>query len=61
MDPAESEDTKFIKDKGLHCYNVMSFNLKNARATYQQLVNQIFTKHIGNNMKVYVDDILVKS
>ena len=39
----------------------MPFGLKNAGATYQRLVNQIFNKQIGRNMEVYVDDMLVKS
>ena len=39
----------------------MLFGLKNARATYQRLVNKMFNKQIGRNMEVYVDDILVKS
>ena len=39
----------------------MPFGLKNARATYQRLVNQMFSKQIGRNMEVYVDDMLVKS
>ena len=39
----------------------MPFELKNARATYQRLVNKMFNKQIGRNMEVYVDDMLVKS
>jgi len=39
----------------------MSFGLKNARATYQRLVNHIFHPQIGRNVEVYVDDMLVKS
>ena len=39
----------------------MPFGLKNAGATYQRLVNQMFGKHIGRNMEVYVNDMLVKS
>ena len=39
----------------------MPFGLKNAGATYQRLVNQMFNKQIGRNMEVYVDDMLVKS
>ena len=39
----------------------MSFKLKNIGATYQRLVNQMFSKQIGRNMEVYVDDMLVKS
>ena len=39
----------------------MSFGLKNARATYQRLMNKMFTHQIGRNVQVYVDDMLVKS
>ena len=39
----------------------MPFGLKNAGATYQRLVNKIFSKQIGRNMEVYVDNMLVKS
>ena len=39
----------------------MPFKLKNAEATYQRLVNKIFSEQIGRNMDVYVDDMLIKS
>ena len=39
----------------------MPFGLKNAGATYQRLVNQMFQKQIGTTMEVYIDDMLVKS
>ena len=39
----------------------MSFSLKNAGATYQRLVNHMFSKQIGRNMEVYMDDMLLKS
>ena len=39
----------------------MPFELKNAGATYQRLVNRMFNKQIGRNMEVYVDDMLIKS
>ena len=42
-------------------YRVMPFGLKNAGATYQSLVNQMFQKQIGTTMEVYIDDMLVKS
>ena len=45
----------------MYCYQVMAFGLKNARATYQRLVNRMFQKHIGASMEVYIDDVLVKS
>ena len=39
----------------------MSFGLKNTRATYQRLVNHMFRLQIGQNVEVYMDDMLVKS
>ena len=39
----------------------MSFGLKNARVTYQRLVNRMFKDLIGKSMEVYMDDMLVKS
>ena len=38
----------------------MPFGLKNAGVTYQRLVNHMFNKQIGQNMEVYVDDMLFK-
>ena len=40
---------------------MMSFELKNAGATYQRLMNKMFTHQLGRNVQVYVDDMLVKS
>ena len=57
----DQEKTAFITSQGLYCYKVMPFGLKNARDTYQRLVNKMFSKQIGKNMEVYVDDMLVKS
>jgi hypothetical protein len=36
MDDADQEKTSFITSKGLFCYKVMPFGLKNAGATYQR-------------------------
>ncbi|KAL0295510.1 UNVERIFIED_CONTAM: Retrovirus-related Pol polyprotein from transposon opus [Sesamum angustifolium] len=39
----------------------MAFGLKNAGATYQRLVNNMFREQIGRDMEVYIDDMMVKS
>ena len=39
----------------------MSFRLKNTRATYQRLMNKMFTHQIRRNIQVYLDNVLVKS
>ncbi|XP_024163785.1 uncharacterized protein LOC112170691 [Rosa chinensis] len=61
MNPADEEHTTFTTDKGLYCYQVMPFGLKNAGATYQRLVNSMFEEVIDTIMEVYVDDMQVKS
>ena len=61
MDEIDQEKTSFITSKGLICYKVMPFGLKNLEATYQRLVNHMFRPQIGRNVEVYMDDMLVKS
>jgi hypothetical protein len=61
MEEVDQEKTAFIIDRGLYCYTMMPFGLKNAGATYQRLVNRMFRNQIGRNVEVYVDDMLVKS
>ncbi|GJT60159.1 reverse transcriptase domain-containing protein [Tanacetum coccineum] len=39
----------------------MPFGMRNARATYQRLVDKAFHKQIGRNLEVYVDDLVIKS
>ena len=61
MNEDDQERTSFVTSQGLFCYKVMLFGLKNAGATYQRLMNKMFTYQIGRNVQVYVDDMLVKS
>ncbi|GKA15946.1 reverse transcriptase domain-containing protein [Tanacetum coccineum] len=39
----------------------MPFGLRNAGATYQRLVDNAFHGQISRNLKVYVDDLVIKS
>ena len=61
MHPPNVEKTSFVTERGLYCYKVMPFGLKNAGATYPTLVNKIFKELIGKTMEVYIDDMFVKS
>ena len=61
MKEEDQEKTSFVTSQGLFCYKVMPFELKNAGATYQRLMNEMFTHQLGRNVQVYVDDMLVKS
>ncbi|KAL0355584.1 UNVERIFIED_CONTAM: Retrovirus-related Pol polyprotein from transposon [Sesamum radiatum] len=59
--PEDHKRVSFITSDGTFCYVAMPFGLKNAGATYQRLVDKIFRPQLGENMVVYVDDMLVKS
>ena len=61
MDKDDQEKTSFITSKGLFCYRVMPFRLKNIGATYQWLINKMFHNQIGRNLEVYIEDMLVKT
>nr|GEU60390.1 reverse transcriptase domain-containing protein [Tanacetum cinerariifolium] len=47
--------------QGIFRYTKMPFGLRNAGATYQRLVDKAFHKQIGRNLKVDVDDLVIKS
>ena len=61
MEEADQEKTSFVTSQGLLCYKVMLFGLKNARTTYQRLMNKMFAHKIGRNVQVYIVNMLVKS
>ena len=42
-------------------YKVMSFGLKNAGSTYQRMMTRMFKLQLGKSIKIYVDDMVVKS
>lgn len=39
----------------------MSFRLKNGWETYQRMLNKFFGEEIGETLKVYMDDMIMKS
>lgn len=57
----DQENTTFINNRGLYCYKVLPFGLKNIGPIYWRLVNTIFVRQIGHTMKVYIYDKLMKS
>ncbi|GJY03263.1 reverse transcriptase domain-containing protein [Tanacetum coccineum] len=57
----DEEKTAFHTSQGVYRYTKMIFGLKNARVTYQRLVDKAFKKQFGRNLKLYVDDLVIKS
>ena len=61
MTLSDQEKIAFITPRGSYCYRVMSFDLKNAGATYQRMITTMFGHLIRKTVEVYIDDMLVKS
>ncbi|GKA73831.1 reverse transcriptase domain-containing protein [Tanacetum coccineum] len=61
MVESDEEKKAFHTRHGVYCYTKMPFGLKNAGATYQQLVDKAFDNQVGRNIEVYVDDLVIKS
>jgi len=61
MAVSDMHKTAFITDDANYFYRVMPFGLKNARATYQRLMNKVFSHLMGQCVDVYVHDMVVKS
>lgn len=60
MAPRDEELTAFRTPKGIYCYKVMPFGLKNAGSTYQRAMQTIFDYMLHRNVECYVDDLVVK-
>ena len=61
MAPRDEKLTAFRTPKGIYCYKVMPFGLKNVGATYQRAMQRIFDDMFHKNVECYMDDLVVKS
>nr|GFC20054.1 reverse transcriptase domain-containing protein [Tanacetum cinerariifolium] len=61
MAKADEEKTAFHTSQGVYCYTKMPFGLKNDGATYHRLVGKAFDSQVGQNIEVYVDDLVINS
>ena len=57
----DQERITFVTPIGNYHYKVMPFGLKNAGATYQRMMTRMFELHLGKNIEIYMDDMVVKS
>ncbi|XP_020410515.1 uncharacterized protein LOC109946596 [Prunus persica] len=61
MSPEDEILIAFRTPKGIYCYKVMPFGLKNAGATYQRAMQKIFGDMLHKNVECYIDDLVIKS
>ena len=57
----DQEKTAFVTLIGNYHYKVMHFNLKNVGSTYQRMMTRMFESQLDKSIKVYIDNIVVKS
>ena len=57
----DQEKTAFVTPIGNYHYKVMSFGLKNAESTYQRMMTRMFESQLEKNIKIYINDMVVKS
>ena len=57
MHPPDEDKTAFTTCRGIYYYRVILLRLKNARATFQRMVNKVFKDLFGDTMEVYMDDV----
>lgn len=61
MDDRDAPKTAFSTPYGHYQFQRMPFGLKNAPATFQRLMDQVLTGLQGNELFVYLDDIVLYS
>ena len=59
--PEDMEKTTFVTQWGTYCSKVMPLGLKNAGATYQRAMVDLFHNMIHHEIEVYVDDMIARS
>src|ERR1043165_4881217 len=61
MHPNDREKTAFVTRYGTYEFNVMLFGLCNAPATFQRLMDRVYSKITWKFVVVYLDDTVVYS
>jgi len=59
MHASDAQKTAFSTPHGHYQFNQMPFELKNAPVTFQRLMDQVLSGLQGNDMFVYLDNIVI--
>ena len=61
MHPNDERKTALMAEFASYYYKFMPFGIKNIGATYQRLMYKILAPLLGQNVQVYVDDMVLTS
>ncbi len=61
LDPETKHKTAFVTHQGQYQFTSMPFGLKNAPATFQMAMSEVFRGMNWKNMLVYIDDLILFS
>ncbi len=61
MDPMDAPKIAFMTNNKNYHYEVMSFGLRNAGATFQRSMDTMFAAQIRRNLELYIDYLVVKT
>nr|GEW10350.1 reverse transcriptase domain-containing protein [Tanacetum cinerariifolium] len=57
----DEEKMAFYTREGVFCYKRLPFGLKNAGATYQRLIDKVFSCQVERNIEVNANEMVIKS
>ncbi|GJT60498.1 hypothetical protein Tco_1004031 [Tanacetum coccineum] len=61
MTEADEEKTGFHTEEGVYCFTHMPKGLKKSTATLQRMMERVLADQRGQNMEVYLEEIVIKS
>ncbi|PNY08653.1 hypothetical protein L195_g005183 [Trifolium pratense] len=61
MNSLDEQNTTFMTNTSNFYYKIMWYRFNNVDATYQCLVDRVFSEHIGRNLEMCIDNMVVKT
>lgn len=61
MSLLDAPKTTFMTNKNKYYYEVVPLEIKNVRDTYPRMMDMVFASQIGQNLEVYVDEMVIKN
>lgn len=57
----DAPNMMFMSNHSNYYYNILPFGVKNTDATCHRIMDVVFARQIGHNLKIYIGDIIMKT